>query len=163
MKNIYEIQQDYLSILQKLDETEGEVTEEIDELLKINQEELQVKAINYAKYVKNIEDNSSAIKGEITRLQELKKKNDSKVERLKGIISSAMKLYDTDKISNETMSLSVTKSTAVIINDNNALGQEYIRRKTTLEPDKKLIKEALKNGEEVKGAELVINHNLQIK
>lgn len=58
---------------------------------------------------------------------------------------------------------SYRKATAVQIEDATKIPEKYIRTKITKEPDKVAIKDALKAGEEVPGAELREGANLIIK
>jgi len=51
----------------------------------------------------------------------------------------------------------------VVIKDESLIPECYRRVKMTSSPDKTWIKEALKDGVEVEGAELVKEHTLQIR
>lgn len=43
------------------------------------------------------------------------------------------------------------------------LGEAFVRRKVTVEPDKKAIGDALKAGQEVPGCRIVESYSLQVK
>ena len=58
--------------------------------------------------------------------------------------------------------LSSRKSTAVVIDDEQALDAEWLAIKTTIQPDKAAIKEALKAGREITGAQLLIRRSWRI-
>jgi hypothetical protein len=55
------------------------------------------------------------------------------------------------------------KSESVEIDNLALLDAKFLNEKVTITPDKMAIKEAIKNGEDVNGARLVINNNIQIK
>lgn len=159
--NLFNIQQQYLSLAEQL--SEGEFTSELEQALIINETELKEKAVNYGFVIRGYEYNNTCIDNEIKRLQELKKRNTNVVNRLENAISEAMKLYGIEKVESPTLKLSFRKSESVEIVNEAQLAAPFKTLKTTCTPNKTLIKEAIKNGEVVEGAILVTNLNLQIK
>ena len=59
--------------------------------------------------------------------------------------------------------LGFRKSTKVEVTDIQKLDKKYLKITTNIDPDKKAIGQALKNGEEVIGAVLKQNVNLSVK
>ena len=59
--------------------------------------------------------------------------------------------------------VSFRKSVAVSIDDEKALPADFVVETVTTKPDKTAIKKAIQSGQEVSGASLVENRNLQIK
>lgn len=161
-KSIYDIQKDYFDILEELNKTDGELTEEISKKLEIAEEELQSKAINYAKYIKKLEGDGLLIKQEVARLKEIEARNKKKVDKLKDVVVSAMKLYGIEKIEEATLKLSLRKSESVEIVDESKLSDNFFETKIEKKVSKKALKEALKTGE-LEGARLVNKQSLQIK
>lgn len=161
MKLLYEISNEALEIASALEE--GELTEDLEQRLTINQEELQKKGINYGFVIKDSEFTISAIDEEIERLQGLKKTEQNKQERLKAAISDAMNLYGIEKIESPVMKLSFRSSESVEVISFEQLPNDYKVSKTSVTADKKAIKEAIKEGKEVAGAVINKNKNLQIK
>lgn len=100
---------------------------------------------------------------EIKRLTAKMKSAKSGVERMKGALSAYMQATNHKKLAAGTFTLSFRKSESVVINDESALPQEYIKTEIKKSPDKTAIKNAIKNGQTVAGAELQENQNLQIK
>ena len=100
---------------------------------------------------------------EIERLKTKKDAAKRGIDRMKAALSAYMQATNTEKTKAGTFALSFRKSEAVIIKDELALPTEYVKTKTTTAPDKTAIKNAIKSGEVVPGAELQVNHNLQIK
>jgi hypothetical protein len=72
-----------------------------------------------------------------------------------------MDAFGYDKYDLGLHKLSFRNSTAVNITDETHIPAEYIIVETKV--DKMKLKEALKNGEEIKGAELVTNKSIQIR
>jgi transcription antitermination factor NusG len=161
MPNIFQIQSEYILLMNQLMENGGDVTPEILEALQINQDQLTTKATNYVTVIRNLEAEADICASEIKRLQELKKVRENAANRMREAISNAMKLYEVDKIETATTKISFRKSEAVEITDETLIPHEF--QKIKVEPDKTKIKAAIKEGRDVKGAEIVTNFNLQIK
>ena len=158
---LYNIQNEQKAIMAEIEMAEGEITPAILERIQFVEERFEEKATNYGYVIKTYEDNSKILADEIKRLQELKKKEDRKVEVLTQRIKEAMLQFNLEKIKTPVMSFSFRKSTAVEILDENAIEARFSTFKT--QPDKVAIKKALEAGEQVMGAVLVENLNLQIK
>ena len=159
--NLYEITQEaqYLAVLL---ETE-ELTAELEEALIINQDQLQAKAVNYAKVIANYQAESDAIDQEIKRLKAMKESRDKKVEWLKESVKKAMLVSGIEKVESPLFKLSVRRSEAVEVDVVEALPSAFQNVKNVVTADKVAIKEAIKRGENVFGARLVENFSLQIK
>ena len=159
--NLYEITQEaqYLAVLL---ETE-ELTPELEEALIINQDQLQAKAVNYAKVIANYQAESDAIDQEIKRLKAMKESRDKKVEWLKESVKKAMLVSGIEKVESPLFKLSVRRSEAVEVDVVEALPSAFQNVKNVVTADKVAIKEAIKRGENITGARLVENFNLQIK
>ena len=160
--NIYQIQQDYLSITNELIEAGGEITPELETALVINKSELQQKAVAYVYVTKSLETDVDAIDTEIERLRALKASRVKTIDKLKDTVKSAMELYEIEEIKTATLKINFRKSESIECEPEQLLDY-YCTFKTTRTPDKAKIKEAIKNGEDVIGAVLNVNYNLQIK
>lgn len=98
MSNIYNIQQDILSIFNELEENGGDLTPELEERLNIKKEEFKDKIKSYAGVIKMLEHDISDIKEEKIRLNDLQKSKEKSIERLKKVIIDAIELFgDTTK------------------------------------------------------------------
>lgn len=161
--NIYQIQNEYLLLINQIIENGGEVTPQQELNLQITRDQLQDKGTNYAFVIKKLEAECDIIDAEIKRLSELKKVRQNACERLKSNISHAMQIFEVDKIESPLIKLSFRKSQSVNVADVNSLPNEYKTIKITEQADKMKIKQALLNGEVIEGCEIVNNNNLQIK
>ena len=161
--NLFNITTEYKQLEAALIENEGELTPELETALQINQDQLQAKGISYGYVIKSIEAESDIIDAEIKRLTQLKKVRDNAAERLKTTLKQAMEMYGVLELKTPTLKISFRKSESVEIIDMDLLDKKYITKKITEMPNKTEIKEALKRGEVIEGAELRTNNNLQIK
>lgn len=162
-KSLYNIEKEYLEIANQLED--GELSQELETALAINEKELQGKAIAYAYVIKDSEDTVTAIDAEIKRLQGLKKTEQNKSKRLKDTIQNAMELYGITEIKTETLKLNFRRSEGVVCTDSNV---GIPMRLSTIvpevvKPNLTAIKSAIKSGEVVTGFELEERYNLQIK
>ena len=142
---------------------EGELTPELEQALVITQDQLQAKAIDYCYVIKNLEADSEAIDNEIKRLKAMKEAKDNTIDRLKEAVRNAMLASGIDKIESSLFKLSLRRSEAVEVVNIDQLPESLTTVKKTVSADKLKIKEAIKAGQNVEGANLIENYNLQIK
>jgi hypothetical protein len=159
--NLYEITQE-AQYLAALLETE-ELTPELEAELLINQEQLQIKGINYAKVISNYQSESDAIDAEIKRLKTMKESRDKKVTWLTESLKKAMLVSGIEKIESPLFKISIRRSEAVEVEIPEALPVDWQVKKITITADKVAIKKAIKEGYSITGARLVENFNLSIK
>ena len=158
---LHSIKQDYLDLISEVEELEGELTPETEYKLKINQSELQSKAIAYHSVILSKEAFTSTIDNEIKRLQALKKRNNNLIDRLKNSLLSAVETFGEFTIGTNVFGL--RKSERVEVEDVNLLPKEFKTIKVTEQADKIAIKKALKEGKEIKNAYIVKQYSLKIK
>jgi hypothetical protein len=161
--NIYKIQNEFQLIIAEVINNEGEITPELETALTINKEQLQSKAVDYCYVIKQLDYDCEQIDNEIARLNKLKKVRSNLTDRLKNTVSSAMQLYEVEKIETPLIKLSFRNSESVEITNEQQLDACFIVTKTVTTPDKKAIKDAIKSGVFVEGATISYNKNLQIK
>jgi CRISPR/Cas system type I-B associated protein Csh2 (Cas7 group RAMP superfamily) len=161
MKSLYNLESEYLRIAEAL--TEGEVTEELEQALQINQSELQAKGLAYGHMIKSLEYDVDIIDVEIARLEAIRNSRKNALDRLKTNLKGAMELYGIVELKSPTMKVSFRKSESVVVNDLSQLEERFVKTQVSKTADKVAIKQAIKDGEDVQGAELVINQSLQIK
>ncbi len=161
MANLYEITREALELASLL-ETE-ELTPELEAMLVINQEQIQAKAGNYAMLIANIQSDAYAFDKDIKRLKAMKDSKDRAITRLKEALREAMLVSAIDKIESPLFKLSLRRSEAVEVDIVEALPSQFVNIKNVVTADKVAIKEAIKRGENITGARLIENFNLQIK
>ena len=160
---LYQIEQEYLNIVQSIIDAGGEITEEQETALSISKEQLQNKGVCYGFIVKELEGNIDLIDLEIKRLNALKKPLVNSIDRLKNNLSQAMQMFDVTELKTPLLKINFRKSESVEVTDIDLLDADFVKTTITKAADKVAIKEAIKSGENVQGAVLVTNQNLQIK
>ena len=160
---LYQIEQEYLNIVQSIIDAGGEITEEQETALSISKEQLQNKGVCYGFIVKELEGNIDLIDLEIKRLNALKKPLVNSIDRLKNNLSNAMQMFEVTELKTPLLKINFRKSESVEVTDIDLLDADFVKTTITKAADKVAIKEAIKQGENVQGAVLVTNQNLQIK
>ena len=121
--NIWQIQQELLSIFDELEENGGELTEELESQLTISKEDFRSKVENYTNIIKSIKADIAAIDEETKRLAVLKKSKNSLIDRLSKVIINAVETFgETTKTGSKffdygTGKVSVRNSQKVVLND----------------------------------------------
>jgi hypothetical protein len=160
---LYQIEQEYLNIVQSIIDAGGEITEEQETALSISKEQLQNKGVCYGFIVKELEGNIDLIDLEIKRLQALKKPLVNSIDRLKNNLSQAMQMFDVTELKTPLLKINFRKSESIEVTDIDLLDADFVKTTITKAADKIAIKEAIKAEIPVRGAVLITNYNLQIK
>lgn len=161
MRSLYNIRQEHQALIGEIIDSEGEISEELNQKLLINKDEFETKAVSYAMVTKEIEGNVSTIDNEIKRLQGLKSKQKRIVEKLKNAVSEAMIAFEIDKLESELFTFSFRKSKAVIIDDEALIPEQYFKLVQSV--DKTSLKKDLELNNVIFGASIEERKNLQIK
>ena len=109
MSTLYELKGEYLQLLQLLEDPEVEEQIVLDTLEGIDFE-LEVKAENYAKIIKELEGNVEVIKAEKKRLSDKQSKLEENIKRLKENLQAAMVDTGKTKFKTELFSFSIQKN-----------------------------------------------------
>lgn len=161
-KSLFNIREEAVSIYNEIEQADGELSEELELKLKINESELKNKSVGYVGLIKHTKAENLIIKDEIKRLQALVKRNDRIASHLENNLSDAMKTFNVDEIKTELVKINFSKSESVIIDDIQALPDtcKIIKVEAISKTD---IKRMIKAGEKISGARIETNLNLQIK
>lgn len=114
-------------------------------------------------YIRRLDALNKATKETIQDLQERVRADSKRIEALKWLMTKAMDSLQYTEVKSPEVTLRFRKSSSVEITDSESLPKQFLRAKTVVEPDKTAIKNALKAGEKIQGAQLVESRNLQIK
>lgn len=167
MPNIYELTTEFINIYDALiasaDDETGEVNVDLVAALDDVQMKFEEKAISTAVVYRMIDDESKRADAAIKRLTAYKKRLDGERDRVKNTLSAACIATGTEKLRGLYASISFRKSEQTIIDNVDALPEEFVKEKVEYQPDKTAIKEAIKAGREVPGAHLETVNNIQIK
>ncbi|MBO7307027.1 MAG: siphovirus Gp157 family protein [Alistipes sp.] len=158
---LYHITSEQLRINELLEESGGELTPEIEEALMLNAENFEIKAEGYIESISRYKALAEAADARIKEMQRIKKTSENIEKRLKERLLQAMVVMDVDKMELGLRKLSIRNTSAVNITDEAHIPAEYIIIEQKY--DKTRIKDALKNGDVIPGAELVTNKSIQIR
>lgn len=167
--SLYEMSQAYndlLSMLYNEDIDEEKIIEYANSL----EDEIEVKADNYAKLMTDIQGSIDAIKKQIDRLSDRKAVFENKIAFLKKNLEAMMKETGKSKFKTDLFTFNIQKNPPALQLANEPLILEWALENrsdliTIKDPvlNKSAIKAALKEGETIEGAELVQSESLRIK
>ena len=165
MANLYEITQDYLKILSMMEDPELD-PKTLADTMEAVEGELEIKAENYAKVMKNLEADVAGIKAEIDRLSERKKTIENNIKNMKSALQMAMETTGKTKFKTELFSFGIRKNAPSVIMDEPYIENVPERFLKYSEPtiNRSAIKEAIQNGEDLEGlAHLESSTSLNIR
>lgn len=165
---LYELTHDYLAFMQAVEN--DEIPEEaIADTLEAITAEIEDKADNIACLLKNLDAEIVAIKAEETRLAERRKTKEKSHERIKAYLAETLQSAGFAKLETARNKITFRKSESVEVADEEAFIKWATAQRDDLltysapKVNKTAIKNALKEGEEIVGAQLVAKNNIQIK
>ncbi len=163
--SLYELSANYLQALDFLTDPEMDLpVEAINDTLEALSGELEDKAINVAKFFRNMEAAAEAIKSAEADMAKRRKTLENRVQWLKNYIKENMEVCGISDIECPHFKISVQKNPAVVnILDENAIPAQFKEQVTSWKIDKAAIKEAIKSGSVVPGTELVNGTRLAVK
>lgn len=155
---LFDINKAILEFDYEIDEETGEImnAEALDALQLAREDKIEGVGL----WIKNLQAEAEAVKKEKDAMAERQRRLEKKAESLKDYLAYALQ---GEKFSTPRIAMSWRKSESVLIPDEALLDDRFVNITMIKKPDKKLIKDTLKAGREVPGAELVTKQNLQIK
>lgn len=162
MANLYEITERYNNLLELLDNEE--ITQDIlNSALNEVQDEFNEKALNIVKFIKNLESDVNGLDAEEKRLKAKKMAYKNKIEGLKKYLESGMIFSGLKKLNLGVFNISIAKNPPSLnILDEKLIPKEYLIEQAP-KIDNTAIKNAIKEGKEIAGCELVQKESLRIK
>jgi uncharacterized protein YlxW (UPF0749 family) len=159
LTKLYELTTNYLSVMEMAEEMD---TDTFKDTLESIEEEIHDKAENIAKLVKNLNADVDALKTEEKRLADRRKSLENKVIHLKEYLQNQLEVAGLDKVKRPTLTVSIQNNPpSVKVIDEKLLSDFMIPQDPKL--DKKAILTALKEGQEVNGAELFQSRGVRIR
>lgn len=153
MTKLREISEQYLGLLE-MAKTENLPAEAIQDTLEAIEGSFEEKAKRVVAVIQSIDDDVSVIDAEIDRLNAIKKVRINRTNAIREYLRHNMESCGISKIECPLFSITLAKGRDVVVVDNeDELPDEYITVKTSTEPDKKALLQALKSGD-VPGAHL---------
>ena len=160
---LYELSEGYRNLLSLVDDESPD--QDILHALTTIEGAIEVKAVSIANVIKVIEAEAEVIKAEEKRLSLRRRSRENAVTGMKQYLQGVMEQLGIDKVDTPTRSVSVQNSPpALYISNPDIIPQKYLTLVPAhFEPRNADIKEALKAGIEIPGAELQIGRSLRIK
>lgn len=159
---LYDLVESYRNLLDLADNSEIPQYVIIDGLSEIK-ESIEEKAVNIAKMLKSIETDAEAIKAEEKRLAERRKLLENKHTCLKLYLEEMLKTVGMKQIKSNLFTISIQKNppSVNVFSTDDIPERFWIPQDDVL--DKKGILEALKNGEQVPGAQIMQTESLRVR
>ena len=152
--NLFKLNENY-RMLENNDELDPEL---VKDTLDSIQDARDVKLDNLATLIEKTNEDAEWVANKIKQLQEQKKTLENKSKSLMNYMTDALDDAHIKQLHTKHHILKTRnfRASVHIVNDTE-LPKEYVTTQTIIKTDKKAIYQALKNGEEVKGAELKPN------
>ena len=158
--NLYELTDSYLKVLELIENGE----EGLEDTLESLNDTIELKADGYARIIRNLEANAVALKTEIDRLTNRRRSIENSIDRLKENLKNAMIATGKEKIKTDLFNVTVVNNpVAVNVIDEKLIPEKYFKVEIIRKLDKLSLRDAIKNGEEIQGAELTQGKGLRIK
>lgn len=152
MSSLYEITADYIQISNMMEDPELDPQTLADTMEGI-EGELEDKADNYARVMKNMEADLNGIKAEIERLSTRKKTIENNIKRMKEALQFSMETTGKTKFKTELFSFGIRKNAPAVVMDEPYIENVPERFLKYSDPtiNRIAIKEAIQNGEDLEG------------
>ena len=164
LPTLYTISGDLLAVLNQLEENGGELTPEMEQALAITEGQFTEKAVDYGLAILNLEAMAEAAKAEKERLAGLQKfyENAKKKGSLRRFRARCGQ-FDRTKVETPTLRLFLRHTQSTEVDNADDIPARFKVTKVETVVDKTAVKKAIVAGEDVPGAHLNDNYNLQIK
>lgn len=162
---LYELTNDYMNLLELAEDPDIDEQAFMDTLEGI-EGALEDKAEGYAKVIRTLEGDAAACDAESKRLRNKKQTIENNIKRMKTALQYAMEVTGKTKFKTALFSFGIQKNPAAVVMDEAYIENIPERFLIPQDPqiDKKAIKEALKNGEDLEGlAHLEQTESLRIR
>lgn len=154
---LYELTEMYLN-LKDMDIEEGDLNSALENI----DDEIETKADNIAKVLRDFDGDIEALKSEEERLAKKRKAIENRQKQLKEYLQNAMLVLDKRKFKTDLFSFNIQKNAPYLkILDESKIPEDYYKIERKL--NKNDLKEAVKNGLFEDAAELVSSESLRIR
>ena len=162
MSTLYELTNDYLTLLDMAEDPDIDEQALIDTMEGI-EGEIEIKADGYARVMKQLEATSTNLEYEEKRLMNRRKTIDRNIKRMKQALQDAMVATGKPKFKTDLFSFTIRKNPAsVVIDRETCIPPEFLIPQDP-KIDKKAIKAAIDRGDDIKFAHLEQGESLIIR
>jgi len=167
MKNLslYQLSSTYLEALDNLTDPEMDLPiEAVTDTLEGLSGEMEEKAINVAKFMRNIEATANAIKEAETAMAKRRKALENRASWMKDYLKGSMEHTGITKIECPYFKLSIQKNPAAVnIINEDTIPDKFKEQVISWKVDKTAIKKAIQSGKTIPGAKLLNGTRLAIR
>tara|TARA_B100000427_G_scaffold163328_1_gene135753 strand:+ start:300 stop:791 length:492 start_codon:yes stop_codon:yes gene_type:complete len=161
LPTLYELADEFKDALENLTDLDDQAV--IDTLESL-EGEFKLKSTNVAKYIKNLENILDGMKEAESNMRQRRVSLEKKIHHMREYLRNNLEKSGIKQIDAPDISISMQKNPyKVVINNENEIPEDFIDTKETKTVNKEKIKEALKDGKEVPGCELVQENRITIK
>lgn len=164
MATLYELTGHYASIMEEIEANGGELTPEAEQKLDAIKTRLDRKVESIAKMILTLEGQADVRAMESERLSKAAEASRKGAERLRQYLIRCLDSLQLKRVQTEIGEVMVRENPPrVSIHPGTTLDSRFLRIRTTTEPNKDAIREALAKGEVIKGCSLVRSKQLEIR
>lgn len=143
MSSLYKIQEDIYNIFSEIEENDGEITNEQAELLTIKEEELKDKLDSYYKAIQVWKKDFDTCKAEKKRINDVQKKYENRIERLKTSMLNAVLEFGNTGKSNKYIELPTVR---LFTKKSQSVEEDGVRLHILLEELNRFVEEIVSSG-----------------
>lgn len=160
---LYELTEMYHNVLEVIESDEGD-NEDLEKALSTIEGDIEDKAENIAKLIKNIDADIKALRGEENRLASKRKSLANKQKNIKEYMEHHLEAIGIDKVKTPIFTVAIQNNPpSVNFTDKDLIPEKYKEEVITTKIPKKAILDDLKEGIEVPGTEIKQTRSLRIR
>lgn len=159
---LFDLGQNYLSVLGKIEENQGELTPELEAELDLAIQEIITKTDGYIKVASEIEVAINQAKEFEQKFKSRRQSLENQLDNLKTRLIQHMKVTNMTEIVGELGKVKLMHSKAVNLLDDHLIPEKYITEKVVISISKTEIKKDIESGITVPGAELTETDYIRI-
>ena len=160
-KSMFALVMDASSIANKLIESGGEITEELEIQFDDNEKALALKTDGYKFIMDRLKNESEYWKVKAKEFTAVSRSMSNYADRMKTGIKDAMKVLEVYELCGNSYKFKLSPSKSTLEIDLDKLPMEYIIEETIVKADQDKIKEDLKNGVQIQGVRVLENFALR--
>lgn len=154
MANIYEIAAGITELLELMENSKGDVSEEcFTDTFEALEGELEEKVNSWCRAAKNLQSDINAIKDEVKRLNSRKKSKENELEKMKSALMVVLTGLGYEKFKTAQFSLYGFKTDKISITGD--VPDEFRKKRISFEPDNEKIRVELEKGTELPFARFI--------
>jgi len=163
--SLYELSSTYLQALDDLTDPELDLpVEAVNDTLEALGDEMETKAINVTKFMRNMEATAKAIKEAEAEMAKRRKSLENRIKWMKDYLKGSMEHTGITKIECPYFKLSIQKNpVSVAITNEELIPDKFKEQVFSWRVDKTAIKNAIKSGTSIPGAKLINATRLAIR